>query len=75
MRRDPGAAWGARRAGGQVHCLALGTVGGGAGRRWEGAVAAMSVLMEPCVFFTGRCTMLEAGTEGVEIVSEGRARG
>lgn len=41
-----------------------------AGARVEGDVAAMSVVMEPGVFFTGRCTMLENGSEGVEMNGE-----
>ncbi len=40
------------------------------GARVEGDVAAMSVVMEPGVFFTGRCTMLENGSEGVEMSGE-----
>ena len=62
---------------GRVHgnIRALGTIEMRAGARVEGDVAAMSVMMEPGVFFTGRCTMLEAGTAGVDIMSEGRARG
>src|SRR5262245_52085225 len=43
---------------------ALGTLEMRAGARVEGDVAAMSVMMEPGVHFTGRCTMLEAGSEG-----------
>lgn len=46
---------------------ALGSIEMKAGARVEGDVAAMSVVMEPGVFFTGRCTMLEAGTEAVEM--------
>jgi cytoskeletal protein CcmA (bactofilin family) len=46
---------------------ALGTIDMKAGARVEGDVAAMSVSMEQGVFFSGRCTMLEAGSEGVEI--------
>lgn len=40
------------------------------GARVEGDVSAMSVVMEPGVFFTGRCTMLENGSEGVEMSGE-----
>lgn len=46
---------------------ALGTVEMKSGARMEGDVAAMSVVMEPGVFFTGRCTMLESGIESVEL--------
>jgi len=46
---------------------ALGVIEMKAGARVEGDVAAMSVIMEPGVFFTGRCTMLESGIEGVEL--------
>jgi cytoskeletal protein CcmA (bactofilin family) len=37
------------------------------GAHIEGDVAAVSVVMETGVYFTGRCTMLDTGTEGVEI--------
>ncbi len=40
------------------------------GARIEGDVSAMSVVMEPGVFFTGRCTMLESGSESVELGAE-----
>jgi cytoskeletal protein CcmA (bactofilin family) len=49
---------------------ALGTLEMKAGARVEGDVAAMSVIMEPGVFFTGRCTMLEHGADGVEMDTE-----
>jgi cytoskeletal protein CcmA (bactofilin family) len=49
---------------------ALGTIELKAGARVEGDVAAMSVSMEQGVYFTGRCTMLEAGSEGVEMVGD-----
>lgn len=49
---------------------ALGTIELKAGARVEGDVAAMSVAMEQGVYFTGRCTMLEAGSEAVEMVGE-----
>lgn len=46
-----------------------------AGARVQGDVVAMSVTMEPGVFFSGRCTMLESGYEGVELGTEhGRPR-
>src|SRR5881409_957641 len=38
---------------------ALGSIEMKTGARVEGDVAALSVSMEPGVFFTGRCTMLE----------------
>ena len=53
---------------GRVHgnIRALGTIEMKAGARVEGDVTAASVIMEPGVFFTGRCTMLENGSEAVE---------
>ncbi len=48
---------------------ALGVVELKTGARMDGDVAAYSVVMEPGVHFTGRCTMLEAGSEGVELSS------
>ena len=36
------------------------------GARIEGDLTAMSVVMEPGAFFTGRCTMLENGPDAVE---------
>lgn len=53
---------------------ALGTVEMKAGARVEGDVAAMTVAMEPGVHFTGRCTMLETGTEAVEYGLDSRGR-
>ncbi len=54
---------------------ALGTVEMKSGARMEGDVSAMSVVMEPGVFFTGRCTMLESGIEAVELGADrGRQR-
>jgi cytoskeletal protein CcmA (bactofilin family) len=54
---------------GRVHgnVRALGVIEMKAGAHVEGDVAAMSVVMEPGVFFTGRCTMLESGSEAVEL--------
>ncbi len=49
---------------------ALGTIEMKAGCRVEGDVAAVSVVMEPGVFFSGRCTMLESGVSGVELGQE-----
>ena len=46
---------------------ALGILEMKSGARVEGDVAAMSVVMEPGVYFTGRCTMLENGSESVEL--------
>jgi cytoskeletal protein CcmA (bactofilin family) len=55
---------------------ALGTLEMKQGAHVEGDVAAVSVAMEPGVYFTGRCTMLDTGTEGVQIGGEySRARG
>jgi cytoskeletal protein CcmA (bactofilin family) len=49
---------------------ALGVLEMKAGARVEGDVAAMSVIMEPGVHFTGRCTMLENGVDAVEMDSD-----
>lgn len=49
---------------------ALGVIEMKAGAHLEGDVAAMSVIMEQGVFFTGRCTMLESGSEAVELGSQ-----
>ena len=46
---------------------ALGVIELKTGARMEGDVAAFSVVMEAGVHFTGRCTMLEAGSEGVQL--------
>lgn len=48
---------------------ALGVIELKTGARMDGDVAAYSVVMEPGVHFTGRCTMLETGSEGVELSS------
>jgi cytoskeletal protein CcmA (bactofilin family) len=48
---------------------ALGVIELKTGARVDGDVAAFSVVMEPGVHFTGRCTMLESGSEGVELSS------
>src|SRR5262245_49116739 len=50
---------------GRVHgnIRALGTLEMKAGARVEGDVAATSVIIEPGVFYTGRCTMLEHGVD------------
>ena len=54
---------------------ALGLIEMKAGAHIEGDVAALSVVMEPGVYFTGRCTMLEHGSESVELTTDpGRAR-
>jgi cytoskeletal protein CcmA (bactofilin family) len=57
---------------GRVHgnVRALGVIEMKSGCRVEGDVTAASVVMEPGVFFTGRCTMLEHGSEGVEFNAE-----
>jgi cytoskeletal protein CcmA (bactofilin family) len=49
---------------------ALGVIEMKAGAHVEGDVAATSVVMEQGVFFTGRCTMLESGSDGVELTTE-----
>jgi len=46
---------------------ALGTIELRSGCRVEGDVWAVSVVMEPGVFFMGRCTMLESGIESVQL--------
>ena len=54
---------------------ALGVIEMKSGSKVEGDVAALSVIMEPGVHFSGRCTMLETGSEAVEMNSEtGRIR-
>ncbi|NOT33469.1 MAG: polymer-forming cytoskeletal protein [Candidatus Eisenbacteria bacterium] len=62
---------------GRVHgsIRALGVIEMKTGCRIEGDVTATSVVMEPGVFFTGRCTMLENGAEAMEYGTEfARAR-
>jgi len=62
---------------GRVHgnVRALGSLEMKTGARVEGDIAAMTVTMEPGVHFTGRCTMLETGSEVVEFGMEaGRLR-
>jgi cytoskeletal protein CcmA (bactofilin family) len=49
---------------------ALGVIELKAGSRLEGDISAFGVVMEPGVFFTGRCTMLETGSESVQIGAE-----
>jgi cytoskeletal protein CcmA (bactofilin family) len=46
---------------------ALGTIELRSGARVEGDVWAVSVVMEPGVFFMGRCTMLDSGVESVQL--------
>ena len=53
---------------------ALGAIEMKAGARIEGDVAAMTIAMEQGVRFTGRCTMLEAGAEAIEIGLGARPR-
>ena len=50
----------------QGNVRALGTLEMREGARIEGDIAAVSVMMEPGVFFSGRCTMLETGSEAFE---------
>jgi len=55
---------------------ALGVLEMKQGAHIEGDVAAVSVVMEAGVYFTGRCTMLDTGSEGVQIGADlSRARG
>ena len=49
---------------------ALGRLEIKAGARVEGDVTAMSVVIEPGAFYTGRCTMLEHGDDPLEMDSE-----
>ena len=60
------------RVHGNIRALAVLEMKSGA--HVEGDVAAMSVVMEPGVFFTGRCTMLENGSESVELGIDPRMR-
>lgn len=54
---------------------ALGVVDMRTGAKVEGDVAALSVTMEPGVFFSGRCTMLENGSGSIEMTGDvGRMR-
>ena len=53
---------------------ALGTIEARAGARIVGDLAAMTVSLEPGAHFSGRCTMLEAGSEAVEMVGDPRQR-
>jgi cytoskeletal protein CcmA (bactofilin family) len=57
---------------GRVHgnIRALGTIELKSGARVEGDIWAATVAIEPGVFFTGRCTMLESGTESVAVGQE-----
>ena len=50
---------------------ALGGIELKSGARVEGDLSGMTIAMEQGVHFTGRCTMLEAGTEAVELTSGG----
>ena len=61
---------------GRVHgnIRALGSIEMKAGSRIEGDVTALTVAMEQGVHFTGRCTMLEAGTEAMELGGMSRQR-
>src|SRR5438552_16730885 len=46
---------------------ALGAIEMKTGARVEGDLAGLSLAMEPGVYFSGRCTMLESGPEAVEL--------
>lgn len=61
---------------GRVHgnIRALGSLEMKQGAHIEGDVAAINVVMEAGVYFTGRCTMLDSGTEGVQLQTEGIPR-
>ena len=58
----------------QGNIRALGSLEMKSGARVEGDIAAMTVIMEQGVYFTGRCTMLESGSEGVELGTDFRPR-
>lgn len=49
---------------------ALGRLEVKAGARVEGDVTAMSIVIEPGAFYSGRCTMLEHGAEGLDLDPE-----
>ncbi len=54
---------------------ALGVIEIKTGARVEGDVTAANVIIEPGAFFSGRCTMLEHGPEGMEMTTDlGRPR-
>jgi cytoskeletal protein CcmA (bactofilin family) len=53
---------------------ALGTIEARAGAKIIGDLCAMTVSLEPGAHFSGRCTMLEAGSEAVEMVGDPRPR-
>jgi cytoskeletal protein CcmA (bactofilin family) len=53
---------------------ALGSIEMKAGARVEGDVAALTVAMEQGVRFTGRCTMVEAGSETAIEIGSGMRR-
>lgn len=53
---------------------ALGVVEMRTGAKVEGDVAAISVVMEQGVYFSGRCTMLDTGSEALEYGDPGRLR-
>jgi cytoskeletal protein CcmA (bactofilin family) len=53
---------------------ALGALEMKSGAHVEGDVAAVSVVMEPGVYFAGRCTMLESGSEAVQFSGDVRQR-
>ena len=51
---------------------ALGAIEMKSGARVEGDVSALTVSIEPGVYFTGRCTMLDAGGGSVDMSAEPR---
>ena len=53
---------------------ALGIVELRSGAHVEGDVAAASIVMEPGVFFNGRCTMLENGPDAINVQTENARR-
>ena len=53
---------------------ALGTIELRAGSKVEGDVAAVTVGIEPGVYFTGRCTMLDSGGGSVDMAGDPRRR-
>jgi cytoskeletal protein CcmA (bactofilin family) len=53
---------------------ALGPIEMKAGARVEGDLAGLTVAMEPGVYFSGRCTMLESSSDAVELTGGVRTR-
>jgi len=54
---------------------ARGSIDMRSGARIEGDLAAMSIAMEQGVHFSGRCSMLESGSETIELTGGSMTRG